>query len=242
MYKSITDKQDKQYIQDNQDKRYKQDKQDKQDKSYKQGNQALLPANPDKYIRVAGITRESVADGPGVCAVLFVQGCCRQCSECHNPESRTLTGGVEMSVSEVLTELCASPGLQGVVFSGGEPFLQASALAELGSYVREKGLQVIVYTGFTIEELIDGHLPDKAPLPGDGSEHKKFAGDRPENGEPAGIPGNARRLLDVADILVDGPYIKEQRDPRLPFRGSRNQRILNVKESLKQGQAILINK
>ena len=93
-------------------------------------------------------------------------------------------------------------------FSGGEPFQQAAALAALGRRLKDAGLEIAVYTGYTLEELLAGGVP------------------------------HADELLAVTDTLVDGPFILEQRNLLLRFRGSENQRILDVAASLAAGHAV----
>lgn len=156
-------------------------------------------------LRVHGLVRESVVDGPGVRHVLFVQGCPHRCRGCQNPDTWDFSGGEEAGVGEVLAELerHMNPLVRGVTLSGGEPFCQAAALAELASRLRVRwpGLDLWVYTGYTWEELLA--LPDPA----------------------------VRRLLALADVVVDGRFVLEERE-ELPFRGSRNQRLVDVRASL----------
>jgi len=160
-------------------------------------------------LRIAGLTKESVVDGPGIRFVVFVQGCPHHCLGCHNPETWDFAGGKELTV-ELFAQIKDTRLLQGVTFSGGEPFAQAAALACLGKKVKELGMDIVTYTGYTFEELLDMAEKDQG----------------------------VRDLLEVSDLLVDGPYIAEERDLNLAFRGSRNQRILSVAASLKAKRAI----
>ena len=98
-----------------------------------------------------------------------------------------------------------NPLAQGVTFSGGEPFSQAEAFAELAGKLKNRGYEVASYSGFTMEELLRG-------------------------------PREQRMLLEKLDVLIDGPYIEEQRSLSLAYRGSRNQRIIDVPESLRTGE------
>ncbi len=164
----------------------------------------------DNRIRVYGIKEESMVDGPGIRFALFTQGCTINCPDCHNPEARDPRGGVEMDVEEILEQIKKLPHLDGVTFSGGEPFLQAGPLSVLGKRVKEKGLHLIVFTGYTWEELMEMWVS------------------RPEVGE----------LLKTSDILVDGPYVSESRDLTRPFRGSSNQRMIKVADSLEKGEVV----
>ena len=83
-------------------------------------------------LRIAGLTKESVVDGPGIRFVVFVQGCPHHCPGCHNPETWDFTAGKELTVDELFAQIKDTRLLQGVTFSGGEPFAQAAALACLG--------------------------------------------------------------------------------------------------------------
>lgn len=150
-------------------------------------------------LRVSGIVEESVVDGPGVRFVIFTQGCEHHCPGCHNPHTHALDGGTMMQTDAILARFDEDPLLSGMTFSGGEPFLQPEALAQLAEAVHARGKDVMVYSGFTFEQLLEK-----------------------EEREPA-----VRRLLRQADILVDGPYVESRRNLELEFRGSDNQRLLN---------------
>ena len=158
-------------------------------------------------LRLAGIARESIVDGPGIRVVLFCQGCLRHCEGCHNPGTWDLEAGSLVSIDGVEDLIRTNPLCRGVTFSGGEPFLQAGELFRLSQ--RLKGYELAAYTGFTLEELFK-----------DGTQEQK-------------------KLLSVLDVLIDGPFVLAERSLDLSFRGSRNQRILNMPESLKAGRAIL---
>jgi anaerobic ribonucleoside-triphosphate reductase activating protein len=158
-------------------------------------------------IRVAGIDKESVVDGPGLRFVIFVQGCTRQCSGCQNPDTWDFDGGQEMDTGEILDQIGEGRLIRGVTFSGGEPFEQAGACALLAERVKALDRDIVVYTGYTFEELQTRSSTNE----------------------------EVKRLLEVIDILVDGPFIAEERDWDLPFRGSRNQRLILAQESLVAG-------
>ena len=162
-------------------------------------------------LRLAGVVRESIVDGPGIRMTVFVQGCPHCCKGCHNQHTWDFKGGYESSVERILEEAAKDKLLCGITLSGGEPFTQAEALTVLAKGAHAMGLNVFCYTGYTFEELyaqFDTH---------------------PEY----------RELLEQCDWLVDGKFIEEELSLMLHFRGSRNQRILNVKESLAQGKAVL---
>ena len=160
-------------------------------------------------VRIAGITTESVVDGPGLRSTVFFQGCPHACEGCHNPETWNPDGGQEVTLRDLLTKLKLNPLIAGVTFSGGEPFYQASVAAELGRLLQEQGFNLWVYTGYTWEYLLDN------------ISYSGFS-----------------TLLKVTDVLVDSPFQKQDKALQLPFKGSSNQRIIKVSESLKAGAII----
>ena len=166
--------------------------------------------NDDTVLRLAGVIRESVVDGPGWRFVVFAQGCPHRCEDCHNPETHDFAGGYETTAGKVMEEIKKSRLLRGVTLSGGEPFCQGEAMAKLAAMTHEAGLDVITYTGYTFEELLAGE------------------------GKNAGF----MELLKETDILVDGKFIPAKKSMSLKFRGSINQRVIDVKASLKAGEAV----
>ena len=140
-------------------------------------------------------------DGPRLRFVIFVQGCPHHCPGCHNPASHDPAGGYVSSTARLWAAIRENPLLRGVTFSGGEPFLWGEELYEIGRAAHEAGLDVMTYSGYTYETLLE----------------------RAKNEE------SVQKLLTVTDYLVDGPFILAQRDLTLKFRGSRNQRILDVR-------------
>lgn len=132
--------------------------------------------------------------GPGERYCLWVQGCGRKCPGCTSPASQEMEGGYRMSAGALAMEIALSEAT-GLTISGGEPFLQAQALANMLHILRHdhgRDVGVIVYTGFCLEEL-------------------------------ESVPG-AQALLAQTDLLIDGPYIRELDDGK-SLRGSSNQRV-----------------
>jgi anaerobic ribonucleoside-triphosphate reductase activating protein len=158
-----------------------------------------------EVLRISGIVKESIVDGPGFRMTVFAQGCERACPGCHNPETHAFDGGYEVPCAEIIGEAKKNPLLRGLTFSGGEPFLQAPAFVALARMARAAGLDVVTYTGYTIEQIL---------------ERREGAAD------------GFRALLRETDILVDGPYIAAQRTLGAGFRGSRNQRVIDVAATL----------
>ena len=196
-------------------------------------------------MRIFGFSHESFVDGPGIRIVIFTQGCNNACPHCHNPESWDVNGGQEYTVQDIIkmiknapppqaqglndgkrTKLSKAGGMrplafptkksatkkaprqsnvQGVTFSGGEPFMQAKELVQVATAAKRMGLDITTYTGYTYEELA-AH-PDE----------------------------DIQALLNITDYLIDGPYIHEQRSFELKFRGSANQRIIDMNATREAG-------
>ena len=107
-------------------------------------------------MRIAGLLHESIVDGPGVRFVVFCQGCPHRCPGCHNPETWDFGGGGEYTVRQLIKEIRKAPALvRGVTLSGGEPFSQPGEMAQLASRVHGLGMDVVTYTGFLYEELLE---------------------------------------------------------------------------------------
>lgn len=104
-------------------------------------------------LRVAGIVEDSIVDGPGLRLTVFAQGCGRRCPGCHNPDTWDYAGGTEIETAKILEIMAANPLLDGLSLSGGEPFDQAIAFAELARGARERGYHVMAWSGYTFEEL-----------------------------------------------------------------------------------------
>ena len=160
-------------------------------------------------LRIAGTVNDSIVDGPGIRFAIFVQGCPHNCEGCHNPQTHDFSGGEETDTDSLLKRIEGNPLLDGVTFSGGEPFCQAQALAYLGRQIKSLGLNVITYTGYEFEELY---------------------ANREQNGWG--------ELLEVTDYLIDGEFILAKKDWEIKFRGSSNQRYIDCQASLKEGRAV----
>lgn len=164
-------------------------------------------------INIAGTVCESVVDGPGLRYVVFVQGCPHNCEGCHNPETHPFAGGKTVDIEELFAECMEDPLQRGVTFSGGEPFCQAEALYALGLKFKERGLHLMCYSGWTFEELLEKSKTD----------------------------GGVGKLLSIVDVLVDGRFMIERRSLALKFRGSDNQRLIDVPRSLSENKAVTID-
>lgn len=106
-------------------------------------------------LRIFGIVEESIVDGPGIRFTVFTQGCPHNCFGCHNPESHDFNKGVLVPVEVILEKIKKNPLIDGVTFSGGEPFMQIEPIIYLCREIKKLGLSVIIYTGFLWEQLIE---------------------------------------------------------------------------------------
>ncbi|MDR2739485.1 MAG: anaerobic ribonucleoside-triphosphate reductase activating protein [Treponema sp.] len=161
-------------------------------------------------LTIGGIEPESIVDGPGFRYTVFVQGCNFRCPGCHNSHLQTFDGGRTITVDETLDAIRDNPLLDGLTLSGGDPFTQAASCAVLAEEVRALGLSVFTYTGYTFEALWL-------------AEHPVW-----------------RRLIMATDVLVDGPFVRELRNIDLRFRGSSNQRLIDVRRTFAAGKIIVL--
>lgn len=160
-------------------------------------------------IRLAGVVPESIVDGPGYRLAVFVQGCPHACPGCHNPKTHDFAGGYLADTAEIIAKMGKNPLVRGVTLTGGEPMMQAQALCEIAAAAKEKGLNVWCYTGYTLEVLEKENHPWRM------------------------------RLLELIDVLVDGPYIAHERSLDLLYCGSKNQRLIDMKKTLEAGEICL---
>ncbi|HOQ02022.1 MAG TPA: anaerobic ribonucleoside-triphosphate reductase activating protein [Acetivibrio clariflavus] len=165
------------------------------------------------YIRIAGIIKESIVDGPGIRMVVFAQGCKHRCPGCHNPETHSFDGGTLVTVDSIIDQAKKNPLLDGITFSGGEPFEQAEAFAVLAKEAKKLNLNIVTYTGYTYEYIVENFL--------------NFSG--------------WEVLLNETDILVDGRYEEDKRNLLLKFRGSENQRIIDIKRTKSENRIVVMD-
>lgn len=160
-------------------------------------------------IRLAGVVPESIVDGPGYRLAVFVQGCPHACPGCHNPKTHDFAGGYLSDTAEIIAQMGKNPLVRGVTLTGGEPMMQAKALSEIALNAKQKGLNVWCYTGYTLESLQREGNPERM------------------------------RLLELIDVLVDGPYIARERSLDLLYCGSRNQRLIDMNATRREGKICL---
>ncbi len=166
------------------------------------------------------IDKTSISNGLGVRVVLWCAGCTLHCKNCHNPQAQDFGAGkpFDERAKQFLFEQLSKPYIKGITFSGGHPIELKNALTiyELIQEIKDNfpSKDIWLYTG-TILTMND-FAPQKQDM----------------------IVSN--EIFKMCDVIVDGPYIEEQRDITLAFRGSRNQRLIDVKETLKQGRIITL--
>jgi len=163
-------------------------------------------------MRIAGLIQDSIVDGPGLRFTVFVQGCDMHCDGCHNPDALDLTGGIELTVEEIISQMLSNPLTDGLTLTGGEPFLQAADCTQIAAAARLAGKNVWVYSGMRFEELVEKAENDAA----------------------------VRDLLETTDVLVDGRFEVSARSLSMKWRGSGNQRLIDVQKSLAENKNILL--
>lgn len=152
-------------------------------------------------LRVAGFLDNTMVNGKGLRSALFLSGCNHNCEGCQNKEMQSFKYGDDVELEKINERIKKNiPLIRGVTFSGGEPFEQAKQLTELAKKIKEENLDIWCYTGYTIEEILKSQ-----------DEHKL-------------------NLLKQLDVLVDGKFQKHLMEGALKYTGSRNQRIINLKE------------
>lgn len=159
-------------------------------------------------MRYAGIIKNDVAAGKGVCVTFFVQGCSQHCPGCHNPQTWDFDGGYEFTqdtMNNIIKALNANNVQRNFCIMGGEPlhpdnlFLTNLVISEVKK--KYPDIKIYVWTGYLYEDLL--------------VKNEKLL----------------QNILQNTDVLIDGPFIKSQRDITLPMRGSKNQRIIELKEN-----------
>jgi anaerobic ribonucleoside-triphosphate reductase activating protein len=158
----------------------------------------LKPPPSDVFLQVAQIVAATEAEGPGLRLALWFQGCPLRCPGCCNPEMLPFDGGTRMGLAEGIArveESARDNGIEGITLLGGEPLAHAAVGAALAREVQQRGLSVMVFSGYTLEEA--RRLPDPA----------------------------VAELLALTDILVDGPYMRELPETRRRWIGSSNQQV-----------------
>lgn len=162
-------------------------------------------------IRLSGIVKESIVDGPGIRYVLFTQGCYHNCYKCQNPQTHDINGGYLIDIDEIVNDINSYKHLSGITISGGEPFLQITECLELVKKIPVE-LDVIMYTGFTYEILSKSSKTNQ----------------------------KLNSLLNRINYLVDGKFDYNLKDLNLSFIGSSNQRIIDIKKTISSKKLTIV--
>lgn len=162
----------------------------------------------------ADLQSDSIVDGEGIRTVIWTQGCPHNCFGCHNPDTHDFNDGALVDIQDVKDKIDLLEGQDGITFSGGDPMCQPEACLEIAKYAKSLNLNIWCYTGYTYEQLVAL------------SKTKKSIMD----------------FLKYIDVLIDGKFILEEKSLDVIFRGSKNQRIIDVKKSLETKQVCLVKK
>lgn len=162
-------------------------------------------------IRMYGTVNDTIVDGPGLRFGVFVQGCSHHCPGCHNPESQLVDGGTMRTVDDVLAEIKENPLISRVTLSGGEPFEQPEAVAQLARALKGGGYNLWAFTGYLYEDLLKQSEENEA----------------------------IAEILAVIDVLVDGPFVQALHSYELKWRGSSNQRLIDMPATRRRGEVVL---
>lgn len=163
-------------------------------------------------MKIAGVNKESIVDGPGMRVTIFISGCFHNCPGCHNQEAQSFQYGEDLTeaIKNDILDAIGNPMVTGVTYSGGDPMYSAKDLVNLTIKIKSRypKMNFWLYTGFTWEEIFN--------------------------------EGNIwmTTLLQYMDVIVDGRFVEELKDYSQSFRGSTNQRFIDVKKSLSSGKIV----
>lgn len=162
----------------------------------------------------ADLQSDSIVDGEGIRTVIWTQGCPHHCPGCHNSDTWDFNDGALLDTQYVKDKLSKLKIQDGITFSGGDPMCQAEACADIARFAKDLGMNIWCYTGYTYEQLMFLSRTNK----------------------------HVMEFLSLVDVLVDGKFVLEEKSDAAIFRGSPNQRIIDVQKSLEENQVCLIEK
>ena len=164
-------------------------------------------------ISLLNIVEDTTVDGPGFRTAVYCAGCVNHCPGCHNPQSWDIRNGREVEASAIFQQIM-SDEFANVTFTGGDPMYQAKGFTDLARLIKENSTKTIwCYTGYLFDEELKKESRARCEVTDD--------------------------MLSMTDVLVDGEFKEELKDISLKFRGSSNQRIIDVKKSLQKGETVL---
>lgn len=162
-------------------------------------------------VNIAGIKKHSLVNGPGIRYVLFMQGCPHDCKGCQNPETHDINGGIITNTDAVVNDILGTKFIDGVTLSGGDPLMQPEAAYDIVSRLKATGLDIWIYTGWTWEQLT-----------------------------ALSTNNIIWKILENTNVLVDGRFESNLQSDECLFRGSTNQRLIDVRASLNQLKISLV--
>ena len=165
----------------------------------------------DTEIRLFGVANDSIVDGPGLRYSVYTQGCPHHCAGCHNPESWAFDGGQVTTLRAIISDIKSNRLIKDVTISGGDPFCQSGPVSILVQHLKRQGYCVWIYSGWKLEELEEESSDDKTI---------------------ADILGNV-------DVLVDGRFEEDKKSLDLKWKGSSNQRVIDMNKTRKEGHIVL---
>ncbi|MBC8060409.1 MAG: anaerobic ribonucleoside-triphosphate reductase activating protein [Clostridiaceae bacterium] len=165
------------------------------------------------FVRLSGVAYESLVNGPGIRRVLFSQGCLHDCKSCFNINTHSFDGGKLENMDELIEDIRKNPMIKGVTFSGGDPLEQADKFAYIAEKIKAMGLNTWCYTGYTFEYVLKSKYERRG----------------------------WEALLKYIDVMVDGKFDEDKKNERLKYRGSSNQRIIDVQESINTESVKILN-
>lgn len=163
-------------------------------------------------IKLAGLVADSIVDGPGFRFTIFTQGCPHNCEGCHNPQTHDFSGGRYADCDKIIEKIQQNKLTAGVTFSGGEPFCQPEPCAYTAKKLKALGYHLMAFTGYEFEQLLE--MSEKN--------------------------NHIEEFLGCLDIIIDGKFDLNKRSLELKYKGSTNQRTIDVRASIKQGRAVEI--
>ncbi len=164
-------------------------------------------------MNIAGFIEESLNDGEGIRSVIFISGCKHNCYNCQNIQSHNFNYGKSFTKDmqlQIINKIKNNPLIDGITLSGGDPFYSSEELNKFIILLKQniEEINIWIYTGFTYEEILNSKNQ------------------------------NMIKLLTSCNVLVDGKYIEKKKNLRLKFRGSENQRIIDIQQSLKGNKVV----